>query len=255
MAARVVFTGGRFHRYTLDGEKVPSVTTIRNVMDKPGLLRWSAKLAASWAATNRDTLELLGEQAWVDMAAGAADRARDESMDTGTRLHQLAEALLYGDPLPERDDEGREHPPELLRMAEQAARFLDAWQVVPICHEAIVFHEEHRWAGRLDLVGDLSDGRRWLLDWKTGQTGVWPETALQLAAYAHATHIQVGEHVQLMTHCDAAGAVWIRPDSWQLIPVEHGDQTYAAFRTCQQLLEWSRGPGKQSVGGALAVPA
>ena len=44
--------------------------------------------------------------------------------------------------------------------------------------------------GTLDLVATVRGGRRLLLDWKTGETGIYPKDALQLATYRRATHIQ-----------------------------------------------------------------
>ena len=42
------------HRYTLDNTPIPSVTTILNVLDKPGLPYWSAGLVARAAIENHD---------------------------------------------------------------------------------------------------------------------------------------------------------------------------------------------------------
>ena len=37
------------HRYELDGKRIPSVTTVLGVINKPGLPYWAAKLVAEEA--------------------------------------------------------------------------------------------------------------------------------------------------------------------------------------------------------------
>lgn len=253
--SRLVFTD-QGHRYSLDGERVQSVTTITGkALAAPGLVAAAARESAAWAAAHLDDVAVLGVESWTREAATAHRRAWDKARDDGVALHDLAERLLYGEPLPAEGPDGTPYPDDLLRSAEQAARFMDAWHVDPVAHEALVFHELHRWAGRLDLLADLRDGDRWLLDWKTGRTGVWPETSLQLAAYAHATHVQMGSGDVAMTHVDHAAAVWVRPDTWELVPVRHDDQVYEVFRHCQAVAEWASLRREDSVAAPMAVPA
>lgn len=255
MGSRLVFTD-QGHRYSLDGERVMSVTTVTGkALAAPGLVAAAAREAATWAAAHVEDLAVLGPESWTREAATAHTRAWAKSRDDGTALHDLAERLLYGDPLPAEGPDGTPYPDDLLRSAEQAARFLDTWEVDPLAHEALVFHGEDRWAGRLDLVADLRGGGRWLLDWKTGRTGIWPEVSLQLAAYAHATHLVHGDRDVAMTHVDHAAAVWVRPDTWELVPVRHDDQVYEVFRHCQAVAAWASLRREDSVAAPMAVPA
>lgn len=254
MASRLVFSEGG-HRYALDGERVPSVTTVTRALAAPGLVWAAAKETAAWARDHQDDLAVLGPESWTREATGAHRRAWNQARDDGSMLHDLAERLLYGDPLPQEGPDGTPYPDEILRSAEQAARFLDAWEVDPLAHEALVFHETDRWAGRLDLVADLRGGDRWLLDWKTGRTGIWPETALQLAAYAHATHLVYGDRDVGMAQVAHAAAVWVRPDHWELVPVRHDDATYAVFQHLIPVAAWAALDRDETVGPPMAVPA
>jgi hypothetical protein len=254
VTSRIVYEESR-HRYSLDGKWVPSVTTIRGVLDKPGLVGASAKEAAAWAAIHVDELTTLGEEEWRRTCAGAGPRAWAVSRDKGTLLHNLAERLVYGDALPTEDADGLPFPDDVYQSAQQLAGFMDAWQVDPVAHEAVVFNDVDHWAGRLDLIGDLSDGARWLLDYKTGASGVWSETSMQLAAYAHATHIVIDDEDLPMPAVDKGGAVWVRPDAWQLIPVAIGAPVYDAFRRCQAIYPWTRMRKSDVVGAPLPVPA
>ena len=238
MTARV--TMDRWHRYAIDGEWVPGVTSVIGVLDKPALVGWAANEAAAYAATHLDEVEVRGVDAWIKDVAGASRRAGAAGAKRGKDLHKLSESLVYGNPLPDTDEKGDPWDAEVYAMAGQLARWFDAFEVEPVIHEAIVFNEDDRWCGTLDLIGDLNDRHRWLLDYKTTQSGVWPENALQLAAYRHATHVQVGDHVQLMPDVDGAGVVWIRPDRFELVPVTTDRWVYDAFRACLPLWAWTK---------------
>jgi hypothetical protein len=255
VSSRVVFSAGR-HTYSLDGSWVPGVTSVARFASRPdGLIRWSAREAAAWAAANVDALPVLGPEEWQKTAATASDRVRDRSMLAGTQVHSLAEALVYGSELPAEDPNGLPWPEDVFRTAEQLARFYDAWNVEPVAHELIVFHESHRWAGRLDLIADLRDGARWLLDYKTGATGVWPETTLQLNAYKRATHCQLGGDDVAMFAVDRLAAVWLRPDSWELIPLEDDDEHYSTFGHAMRVAAWVNRRAKSSVLPPLPIPS
>jgi hypothetical protein len=256
MASRLVYSAGR-HTYSLDGERVPSVTgVIGKATGKPALVNWAARLAAEWAADHVDDLATLGTASWVREATGASNRARDAAARNGTLLHELATRLLYGDPLPAEDSDGLPYPDDVMRTAEQMARFMDAWNVDPVVYEAAVFHEDDRWAGRLDLVADMGrENERWLLDWKTGTSGVWPETSLQLAAYRHATHIQLGDRDMLMAPVMHTAAVWVRPDGWELLPVRADASVYDVFRHMLPVAAWASQRREDSVAAPMPVPA
>lgn len=254
MTSRVVFQE-RYHRYSLDGVWVPSPTTVTSkALHKPGLVGAAAKEAAAYAAIHAEELPQLGDEEWRRTVAGAGPRAWKIARDKGTLLHRLAESLVFGQPLPSEDEDGVPWPDDVYASAQQLARFMDAWQVDPVAHESIVFNEDDRWAGRLDLIGDLSDGQRWLLDYTTGASGVWPEKSLQVAAYAHATHIvHNGEDVPMPAVAKGA-AVWVRPDQWQLVPLAIGDSVYEAFTHALRVALWAGMDKDQSVGAPLPAP-
>jgi hypothetical protein len=253
--SRLVVTGGKFHRYSLDGQAVPSVTTVAGVLNKPALVRWAAREAAAWATAHASELVQMGEESWRQMVATASDRVRDASMLAGTQVHTIAEALVWGEPVPDEDADGLPWSDDVRRMGEQLARFMDAHDVDPVLVEAPVFNDEQRYAGRLDLVADLRDGDRWLIDYKTGASGIWPETALQLAGYANCTHVQVGDEDQAFPEVARHGALWVRPDAWELVPLVVTDDTRRVFAACQFILQtWTRQSREDVVGAALPVP-
>lgn len=256
--SRLVVTGDKFHRYSLDGKRVPNVTGVTGkAVAKPALVAWAARETATWAATHVDELDTLGEAAWITNAKLASDRVRDASMIAGKQLHSIAERMIYGEPVEPYDpDTGNRYDDDVWRMGEQVARFLDTWQVDPddSLVECPVWHATERYAGRFDLVGKLRGGDRWLVDYKTGASGVWPETALQATAYARATHVVVGELDEPMPRVDRCAALWVRPDAWELVPVKSDEATWNAFRYCLRVAAWLGQPRDDIVGAPYPVP-
>jgi len=258
MASRLVVGRGRFHTYSLDGERVPSVTgIIGKATGKPQLLKWAAKEAALWAAANVESLPVMGEASWIREATAASDRTRDASAAAGTAVHSIAERLIYGEPVESYDPETKEpYPDDVIRMGEQVARFMDAWDITPdtALVECAVFHEELKYAGQFDLVAVLKGGARWIIDYKTGASGVWPETALQLTGYSRATHVQIGDRDMKMPPIDRAAALWVRPDAWELQPVRIDDDMWRAFRHAIEMAKWAGLRREDCIGAALPIP-
>jgi hypothetical protein len=259
MSSRLVFSPGR-HTYALDGIRVPGVTTVINrATDKPQLVHASAREAATWAAANMEALSILGVDAWIRQAAGAPRQVWNGKARRGTLLHEAARQLIAGDPLTPVDAEGEAWPDDVIRSAEQLARFMDEWDAQPVLAERPVFHEHHGWAGTIDLVADLRDGRRWLLDYKTGETGIYPKDSLQLSAYRHATHVQVETPEGLadipMPKVDRTACIWVRPEGYELRPVRTDEESYAVFLAMLPVAAWTGWPREESVGEPVPVPA
>jgi hypothetical protein len=253
----------RAHKYLLDGRPIPSVTTITGILDKPALAPAAARETALWAAIHARELveDGLPEAEWVEACKGAHRKVWNVSRDNGTMLHAAVMPMLRGEPMPLSVDlYGRETPvPDEVRdMATQAARFMDAWDVSPVAVEALVYSDRFYYGGRFDAVADLGDGRRWLLDWKTGK-GVWPEACLQLNAYAFASHyVRPEDSVDVPMEdlgIEAAGVVWVRPTSWELVPVSLDMKLeYGTFLSAQSVWRWKNAGDGRHVYPPLAKP-
>ena len=126
MSSALVVTGGRFHRYALHGQRLPTVTgIIGKAVAKPGLLPWAAKLSAGWAVAHAEEATLLGETRFIYEASKEPDRVRDASATAGKQVHAIAERLVYGDPVETYDPITLEpYPDDVIRMGEQIARFM-----------------------------------------------------------------------------------------------------------------------------------
>jgi hypothetical protein len=240
---------GRGHSYLLDGEPVLGVTTITDGgVPKPALVDWAARETAGYAVDHWEELAELTlskrlrllEKARYESSRGGAAR--------GTDVHKLAQRLAAGEEITV--------PEELEGFVDSYLAFDKDWQPRELLVEVPVFHRRFRYAGTLDLIAELRDGRTALLDWKTGASGIWPETALQLAAYRFAEFWlgdDLAEHP--LPEIDFAGAVWLRADGYDLYPVDASEATFRIFRYAQQIAAFGGEPRERFIGESLRPPS
>ena len=241
---------GRGHSYEIDGRPVDGVTTlISDGIPKPALVDWAARTTAEYAVDHWDDLaEETGtarlrrlERARWDKTKAAAAR--------GTTIHDLAMRLASGEEVTV--------PEAIQGHVDAYLRFVEEWQPEELLVEAPVFHRTLWYAGTLDLVARLADGNNWLLDWKTSASGIYSESALQLAAYRHAEFtLDADGNEQPLPPIDFAGCVWLRADGYDLKPVDAGDDTFLIFRYAQQVARrFAREPRDRFILDTLPAPA
>jgi hypothetical protein len=216
---------GSGHSYTIDGRKVPGVTTILgNTLPKQALLKWSAESTASYAVDHWAELTELPPSARLKELFGARFKERDAAAKRGTDVHRLAEQLVAGVQV--------DVPDELAGHVESYVDFLNTWDPAPVLVEAVVGNRAVEYCGTLDLVADLR-GVRWLLDVKTSRSGIFGETALQCTAYSRAEVYAGPDGAELPLPelgIERVGAVHVRSDGWDLRPLEAGDDVWSYFR-------------------------
>jgi len=220
---------GKGHGYTIDGNKVKGVTTlIKGGLPAPGLMYWSARTVAEYVADNpeqiRGHLDNLSRDQLVAMLKEVPWEKRDQAAVNGTAVHSIAEKLVHGHEV--------DIPDHLVGYVDACVQFLDEWRVRPVLVESTVGSRRWLYAGTLDLVGDLPDGRRVLFDWKTGASGIWPETAFQLAAYRYAdVYLDSDGNEQPMADLGITdvAAVWLQPDRYEVVPLTADESTFKAF--------------------------
>jgi hypothetical protein len=218
---------GRGHSYSIDGVRVPGVTSIlRDALPKPALIEWAGNTTAAYAVDYWDELADLTPSKRLDRLKKARYEERDAAGRRGTEVHRIAERAIHG------EDVADDTPEELRGHVENYIAFLDTFRVLPVLVEAVVAHRQLLYCGTLDLVADLPDGR-WLLDVKTGRSGIYGETALQLCAYKRAeVYVSADGDERPMGDLgiERTGAVHIRADGFDLYPVATGDDIWLAWR-------------------------
>ena len=167
-------TTGRGRYYELEGVKLPSVTTILGVLDKPALIYWAVNCYHDYlAARSGDYAELL---AAIEDGKREFRNVSQQAKDVGTQVHEAIEAWLKRG--------------EFLALEGQAAIAFDAYleweqqhKLERIQAEVPIYSRAHRYAGCSDLICRIDDRDDLiLLDYKTSK-GIYDEYYMQCAAY------------------------------------------------------------------------
>ena len=166
---------GSSHSYTLDGNRIPGVTTVIGILDKPALVNWAAKETAIYADENWAKLSAMRSGDRIDEMTKARYNTNRKAVVKGNRVHALGERLAHGETV--------DVPLEIRSQVDAYARFLDRWDLTMVATETPVCHTDWAFGGTFDLIAESPRYGRSLMDIKTG-SGVYSEVALQLNAYA-----------------------------------------------------------------------
>jgi hypothetical protein len=236
MSAVLGLTRDEKHRYQWNGGPlVPGVTSIIRALDKSGpLVGWAKREAAATAVRNHDLITTMliqgGPDAAIKWIASTPDYQRDTSADLGTRVHDLAEAIVRKQDVTI-DEEAAPFVSAYLRwLDENRPKVLNA--------EFMVYSERHGYGGTADAALLLGSDV-WLVDYKTGKAA-YAETALQLAGLHNADWAgRPGDPKKYaIPKATRFGVLHIRPEGAQLIPYQVGPAEFAAFLACRQLTTW-----------------
>lgn len=242
---RVDHRDGRF--YVWEGEKYWSVTTIIDGgTPKWALINWAKKFTAEYAVEHFDAFEALVKDdpmAAVDWLKRASNRMVSVAGAVGSAVHEAAEAHVLGRPMPPWEPEVKPY------MVNGFLPFLQDWKPEFEAVEAPVFSKTHRYAGTLDNILTI-DGTKLLTDYKTSKSGIWPDTALQLAAYRFAeSYIGLPDgDMEPLPEVDGAVAIHLRPNGYSLIPVRADREVFEAFLFIREVFRWQEETSKTAVG-------
>ncbi len=230
---RRVDTAKGHHYKDARGERVPGVTTIiGDGVPKPALIAWSGNATAEAAVDRWEELGGLAPAQRLKTLQRARYEDVDRAKNRGTEVHRAAEKLLAGETV--------QVPEEIAGHVEAYARFLDEFKVEPIYVEFSCVSYRWGYAGTADLAARVVVPDRGqltlLMDLKTSRSGVYGETALQLAAYRYADKWVVRDGIEIdpvdVDHC---AAIHVRGDSYDLLPVEAGEAEHKDFLYAQRV--------------------
>lgn len=241
---------GRNHSYHFGNHKVPGVTTIIGVRDKANLKGWAAGCAAEVvanAARVKDGRLLIdGDELWaelrrldtmlpskpslpklVDALKWRHNKERDAAANRGTEVHRLAEKLTAGEQV--------NVPDELVGCVDSYIDWFEAWGPTNTRSEVSVGARRHGgWGGTLDLLCEIEGLGRCLVDIKTSGSGVYGDTALQLAGYRYAeVCLDDDGNEAPMPEVDWCGVLWVRADGCDLYPYRVGPAEKRLFEYCR----------------------
>lgn len=245
---------GRGHYYKIDGVKADGVTTlIGDGTRKKALEAWGIRSVAQYAAEHLDRLvemQPMGKEAIVSALKQSPYTDRDQAANRGTEVHALAEELIHGREI--------EVPDELAGHVNSYVRFLDEWQPEPLAVERVVAHRKWNYCGTFDAVYRLSDGSVVIGDIKTSRSGIFAETALQLAAYRFAeVYVDTDGNEQPMADLgigDVGHGLWIRSDGYDVLPIPVDESVFKAFLHIAYGARWMKA-NKSIVGDPIQPPA
>jgi hypothetical protein len=241
-------TTARGRTYKWRDETFDSVTTIiGGGIPKPALKAWGERTVAEFAVDRRDEWDRMDRSEAVDWLKRAPFRATDKAAAQGTDVHAWAEAHVLGQPVPD-------PPAHLVPYCNAFRAFLDEWQPEFVMTEATVYSRTHGYAGTCDFIARLPGLGVVLGDYKTGK-GVYPEVALQLAAYRHAEFVGLpdGTEEPLPT-IDSCAVLHITPKGYEVIPVDAGPVAFDLFLTAAVVRDFCGPLGATLLGAALPVP-
>ncbi len=276
-----VTVGDKGRWYTWDGVRYWSVTTIIDAgLPKPALINWAKKVTAEYAVDKYKALGVIlddaGREGAVDWLKDASYRQMKKAGDLGTLVHDYAEAYVLDAPMPPA-------PKDVAPYMAQFLKFLDDYQPKFSAVEAPVISKAQRWAGTLDAIMEIDRDRfdaaaiwifedrrdgivqpterlpsptlRLLVDYKTGK-GVYPEVALQLAAYRYAdTFLGAPDATETtMPEVDGCAVLHLREDGYELVPVRVNDDTFTTMQYAREMHRWQIEGSKEAIGGPNMLP-
>lgn len=228
--------GSRLYTHPTTGQQVPSVTTILSVLDKPALPRWAALETATYAVENMESWKGLPPRDAVDLLKKAPWSKSKSAADAGTDAHSVFEAMLLGRDLPPIATDL--FAPLHGKAIDNVRAMVDAIKPVPVAVEALAWNADYEYAGTFDALL-LVEGVLTLVDLKTSKD-VYPDYALQLAAYKHATHIILPDGTETPMPAIQRCQIWHAPKegTWKAVDIRVGDDEFAAFVAARELHRW-----------------
>jgi hypothetical protein len=240
------------HYYTINGKRAVGVTTALNALPK-NLAPWAARTVAEHVADNWSTVAAMlaagGKQPTVDYLKKLPDQIRDDAGERGTEVHEIVFQLAKGDAV--------DVPNDIAPYVRGALAYLDDFQPTTVLAETVVASYTHHYCGTLDSIQDVPGFGRLLVDWKTSK-GIYGNHALQLPGYRYAeVYLDDEGNEHPMIPVDAAYILHIKPDDYELLPIEAGPEQFEDFvrilETYRRVVQSDK--SKKLIGTPVAKPS
>ena len=221
---------------------VPSITNIKGVKSINALKYFYINGCAGYAADNISKLATLERDEIYQLVKGAPFAPKpleDNPSAIGDIIHgyidqdikrSLGQITEEVNPRVYTDRDGNEHesPRIVQNMWRQYGGFKSRYNPEWIDSEFTVWSETYGYAGTADWGAKIG-GSLVLGDNKSGK-GVYPDTAMQLAALAKADFILDADGTQReLPKYTRFGILHVRPMFTRLVPVDHIDEWFKAF--------------------------
>jgi len=251
--------GVRYYTSPKTQQKFASVTSIISTLDKPALRYWVGKQVAQYAVDERALWLPVAEKdpkAAFDMIKGSPWRQQESSANLGSAVHAAVESRILGNNV-DIDTLDTDVQPFVRQFLNFEEMFTPEFEM----SEATVVSYKYGYAGTVDAIAsfnrpDLGLVGKYVVDWKTGKSGPYPDAALQLAAYKNADVILLPNGTEIpMPEIDGALVVKIRPRSYEVHPADVSENTFKFFRHIQMAFKWQHESSNEVLGNVIRPQA
>jgi len=256
---KIKFVGNEdFHLYEFESGKRQASVTTKNIMEKPFLYDYSAKVAFEYLEREGfSSIKPSNRNIYLANAIEARKVIlRDSSDNVGTPAHEAIESYtlewIKTGKLPSDithfiekktifDEELKEYKdvtdPRVYASARSAEKWLRKMEdkITPLFAEIRVGDDRYS-AGTIDFVFEFKDsGDLYILDWKTSNQ-MNDDYALQASAYAKFLEHMIGRKVgAFIAHLSK------EKDSYEIYEVKNIAKNYTAFKSMCKLYDWKYG--------------
>lgn len=234
-------SGDRWYVHEGSGHEVPGVSAIKAMLPSPALSNWFKKATAEYCVDQLEMIARVAEHdkdAAIDLVKNSTSRSSRKKADRGTEVHAMCEEIMRAQ-INEKKAQFKATGDDM-KYLRNFARFIKEFEVKPVMVETTIWSKEHLYAGTFDLLCTLKgrDGY-YIVDYKTGASGIWPDAGIQQTGYRWAdSYIDEAGAFQTMPPIAGAFGLWLRPEGWALTPLRTDEAMWDVFLHLRALYDF-----------------